>query len=234
MVSHISLLVVIIAIKNSPLCMQSLAKYKISKELSQTIKFKYFFTTNQSSHIFKNSDLVFISGKYVVENSEPCFIIAYSSIVDNKNPNREFDMTAISVYIPHCIYSVVINREPKEVKEFIHFGAETVEYNSVTDIDYLKTLAINIITSKSSSLTKANTPSIIDLIDDDIDSTVTQPKQQLKPSLTPVKNINANESNIEVIEDDKNLQDDVDELDEEVQPKKRVKSAKGNQKKKGR
>ncbi|CAG8810936.1 23106_t:CDS:1, partial [Dentiscutata erythropus] len=118
--------------KNSPTYSSGLAKYKISQELSQTIKFKYFFSTNQSPQIFTNGDIIFIAGKYIVENSEPCFTIAYSSIVDSNNPNREFDATALPVCIPHCMYSVVVNREPKEVTDFIHFGAETIEYNSVT------------------------------------------------------------------------------------------------------
>ncbi|CAG8613917.1 21369_t:CDS:1 [Racocetra persica] len=297
MVSHVSLLVVIITAKNSSSCSQGLAKYKIYEELSQTIKFKYFFSTNQSPHVLANGNLVFISGKYIVENSEPCFTIAYSSII-GKNPNYGFDMTAIPICIPHCIYSVIVNREPKEVKEFIHFGAETVEYNSVTgkpdvkidltiiypsqssrfkylgpsgsnikslstyfisgflkfsksgkmmieatNVDYLKTSTISITASKTSSLTIANTLSIIDLIDDDIDLTTTRLKQQLEPFLTSAKNIDAYDSGTQVIgqlsdddvydqktvelEEDMNSQDEIEELDEEVQPKKRRKSAKG-------
>ncbi|RIB05414.1 hypothetical protein C2G38_2148558 [Gigaspora rosea] len=54
-------LVVIISVKNSHLCSSGLAKYKISKEITQTIKFKYFFPANQLSQTFATGDLVFIS-----------------------------------------------------------------------------------------------------------------------------------------------------------------------------
>ncbi|CAG8807776.1 35896_t:CDS:1, partial [Racocetra persica] len=132
MVSHVSLLVVIISVKNSRSCSSGLAKYKLTKELTQTIKFKYFFPTDQLLQTFANGDLVFISGKFIVENSEPCFTIAYSSIVDNENPNHEFDLSNVPITIPHSMYFVTVTRQPKNVGDFIHFGAETIQYNSVT------------------------------------------------------------------------------------------------------
>ncbi|CAG8834537.1 18144_t:CDS:2, partial [Gigaspora margarita] len=98
-----------------------------------------------------------------------------------------FDISDISITIPHCTYFVTVNCAPKNVKELIHFGIETVQYNSVTgnsesgkmmieatDIDYLKTSTISISVSEKSYLTTADTPSIIDIIDNDIDSTGTQ------------------------------------------------------------
>ncbi|RIB15244.1 hypothetical protein C2G38_2192868 [Gigaspora rosea] len=124
-----------IFIKNNRLCLQGLAKYKITKELSQTIKFKYF-STDQPPQIFANGDIIFISGKYIVENSEPCFTVAYSSIVDSGNPNREFDTSDLSITIPHCLYFVVVNRLLKKVENLIHFGIKTVEYNSVMVENY--------------------------------------------------------------------------------------------------
>ncbi|CAG8499631.1 4273_t:CDS:1 [Dentiscutata heterogama] len=287
MVSHLSLLIVIITAKNSPTYSSGLAKYKISQELSQTIKFKYFFFTNQSPQIFTNSDIVFIAGKYIVKNSELCFTITYSSIVDSNNPNCEFDASALSVCIPYCIYSVVVNREPKEVTDFIYFDAETIEYNSVTsksdvkmdltviypsqssrfkylgpsgsniklwstyfisglfkfsktrkmiieatDIDYLKTLSINIITSESFSLMVSDKPSIIDIIDDNIDLTVTQPKQRVKSSsssqdINQPFDTNIHNQKTAELDEDANLQDDIEDLDEEAQPKKKRKFARG-------
>ncbi|CAG8662913.1 22091_t:CDS:2, partial [Cetraspora pellucida] len=202
--------------KNSPTYSFGLAKYKISQELSQIIKFKYFFSTNQSPQIFTNDDIVFIAGKYIVENFEPCFTITYSSIVD-----------------------MVINQEPKEITNFIHFGAETIEYNSVTspsgsniklqstyfisatDIDYLRTSSINIITSKSSSLMAFDKPSIIDIIDDDIDSTVIQPKQHVEFSsssqdINQPFDTNIHNQKTAELDKDANSQDDIEDLDEEA------------------
>ncbi|CAG8539290.1 29380_t:CDS:2, partial [Racocetra persica] len=222
-------------------------KYKVSKEITYTLKFKYFFTTNQPAQTFSNGDLVFISGKYIIENSEPCFTIAYSSIVDNKNINRELDMSNVPITIPHSMYFVTVNREPKNVENFIHFGVDTVQYNSVTstpnvkmdmtiiypldlprfkylsylgsnikllsnyfvlglfkfsksskimieatDIDYLRTSTINIGASENSYSNVADTPSIIDIIDDDIDSTITKmPKNQYGSNKRSANSTNA-------------------------------------------
>ncbi|CAG8551009.1 5146_t:CDS:2 [Dentiscutata erythropus] len=271
MVFHVSLLVVIITAKNSPVYSSGLVKYKISQELSQTIKYKYFFPTNQSPQMFTNGDIVFIAGKYIVKNSELCFTIAYSSIVDSNNPIREFDSTTLPVCLPHCIYSVVVNRDPKEVTDFIHFGAETIEYNSITskpdvkmdltviypsessrfkylgpsgskiklrstyivsglfkfsksgkmmieatDIDYLRTSSNNITTSESSSLTASDKPSIIDIIDDDIDSPVIQPKQHVESSSSSQCtnqpfNTDIHDQRTAELEDNKNSQDDIED-----------------------
>ncbi|CAG8519118.1 6800_t:CDS:2 [Gigaspora margarita] len=182
MVSHVSLLVVIISVKNSHLCSNGLAKYKLTKELSQIVKFKYFFSTDQPFQTFANSDIVFISGKYIVENMEPCFTITYSSIIDSGNPNCEFDMSNIPITISHYMYFVTVNCDPKRVKEFVHFGIEMIEYNSVTSKSnalILKydppILYLDILNFQSLFiLNNANATSIIDIIDDDIDSTATK------------------------------------------------------------
>ncbi|RIB01273.1 hypothetical protein C2G38_2296770 [Gigaspora rosea] len=79
----------------------------------------------------RNNQSFFISSKFVIENSEQCVTVTYVSIIDN-NPSREFDTTNIPPCIPHCMFSVVVNRKPKELREFIHFGVECTEYNSVT------------------------------------------------------------------------------------------------------
>ncbi|CAG8700008.1 1301_t:CDS:2 [Gigaspora margarita] len=52
--------------------------------------------------------------------------------LDTRNPNHEFDATGVSPCIPHCMFSVVVNRKPKQLEEFIHFGIECNEYNPVT------------------------------------------------------------------------------------------------------
>ncbi|RIB11777.1 hypothetical protein C2G38_2102729 [Gigaspora rosea] len=132
MVSHVSLLVVIISVKNNQSCLTGVAKYKIAEGLTQSIKFKYFFPTDYPSQTFATGDIVYILGKYIVENSEPCFTVAYSSIVDSGNPNWEFDMSDVPVTIPYCTYFVTVNHAPKNVGELIHFGVETVQYNPVT------------------------------------------------------------------------------------------------------
>ncbi|KAF0483869.1 hypothetical protein F8M41_023196 [Gigaspora margarita] len=106
-----------------------------------------------------------------------------------------------------------------------------------TDINYLRNSTISITTPESSSST-TDTPSIIDIIDDDIDL-IMQPKQPLESSLPPAKNINGNTSathdidqlsdgdindqEVVGLDDDINLQDKDDDF-EEIQSNKKRKS----------
>ncbi|CAG8817972.1 16745_t:CDS:1, partial [Racocetra persica] len=124
MPSHIALLIVISSAKNNRLCSYGLAKYKLSDQTSRNIRWKYFFPSNTLPQLFNSGDIVFISGKYVVEHSEECVTVTYASIVGTGKPEREFDLTNVPTCIPHCMISVGINRIPKTTEEFIHFGAE--------------------------------------------------------------------------------------------------------------
>ncbi|CAG8758845.1 10123_t:CDS:1 [Dentiscutata erythropus] len=138
MPSHIALLAVIISIKNNSISSYGLAKYKPSEQTSRTIRWKYFFSNNSSSQLFAPGDLVFFSGKCAVEDSQQCITVASASIVDNQNPNREFDLTSVPICVPHCMISVVVNHNAKQTEEFIYFGVECVEYNSVTGSSNVK------------------------------------------------------------------------------------------------
>ncbi|RIB10568.1 hypothetical protein C2G38_2105722, partial [Gigaspora rosea] len=265
-VSHVALLVVMVSVKSNRLCSYGVAKYKLSKNLFQSI------------------------------NSEPHFAIAYASVVDDKNPNREFDATDLPECVPHCVYLVTINRDPKRIEEFIHFGAEAVEYNSVTskpdikmdmtivyplnspkfkylghlgsnikpranyfvsglirfsksgkliieatDIDYLKTSTINVNLSESSSLATPNAPSIIDLIDDDLNPTDPRTSKEsakfFKTSNIDVKDSTsyASESNnpLDSPDNEEDLHGEFEE-NEKLQSKKRKGDITKTQKEKGK
>ncbi|CAG8646672.1 21810_t:CDS:2 [Gigaspora margarita] len=196
MPSHVALLVAVMSVKSNPFFLYGLAKYKVLNDISQTIRWKYFFPTNKQPQLFTPSNLVFISGKYVIEKLEQCITISYASITNNENPNREFDISDIPVCIPHCMISVTVNRKPKEIGDYIHFGVESVEYNSVTGSSavkmqmtvlyssqatrfqkYLgasgsniKTSTLNYNTFKNSSLINSSYRSIIDIVANDIES----------------------------------------------------------------
>ncbi|CAG8758278.1 22972_t:CDS:2, partial [Dentiscutata erythropus] len=103
----------------------------------------------EESRLFTPGDLVFVSRKYVIENSEQCITIAYASTIDDKNPNHEFNMTDVPICIPHCMFSVVVKRVPKEVEGFIYFGIETIEYNNVTGSSNIKMQMTVLYSSKS-------------------------------------------------------------------------------------
>ncbi|CAG8598469.1 17057_t:CDS:2 [Dentiscutata erythropus] len=106
MPSHISLLIVIISGKNNRYSSYGVAKYKLSNQISRTIKWKYFFSSSKSPQLFNPGDIIFISSKYVVENYEKCVTIAYASIINTGKPEREFDITSIPICIPHLMISV--------------------------------------------------------------------------------------------------------------------------------
>ncbi|CAG8842754.1 3650_t:CDS:1, partial [Racocetra persica] len=62
---------------------------------------------------------------------------------------REFDLTGVPICIPHCMVFVLVNRNLKQTKEFIHFGVETIEYNAVTGSSNIKMEIIILYPSQS-------------------------------------------------------------------------------------
>ncbi|CAG8803121.1 29084_t:CDS:2, partial [Gigaspora margarita] len=117
--------------------------------ISHTIKWKHFFSSNESPQLFNPRDIIFISGKYVVENSEECVTVAYASIIDAGKPEREFDMIGIPVCDTHLMVSANVNRNPKKTEEFIHFGVECTEYNAITGSSNIKIEIIVLYASQS-------------------------------------------------------------------------------------
>ncbi|CAG8845556.1 28974_t:CDS:2, partial [Gigaspora margarita] len=115
MPSHIALLAIIITVKNNNLSSYGHAKYKVSEQTSHTIRFKSFFSNNSPSQFFTSGD----------------FII-------NNNPNHEFDLVGVPMCISHCMISVVVSHIPKRTEEFIYFGAECTQYNSITGSSNIK------------------------------------------------------------------------------------------------
>lgn len=61
-------------------------------------------------------DIVFITSKYVIDNSEECVAIAYASIIDTGKPEHEFDITGVLICTPHCMITVCVNCTPKKLK----------------------------------------------------------------------------------------------------------------------
>ncbi|CAG8847713.1 45380_t:CDS:2, partial [Gigaspora margarita] len=180
MPSHVALLVVIISVKSSSLCSSGLAKYKLTKETSQMIQWKYFFPTNEQPQVFSSGDIAFVSEKYVVENFDQCLTVTYVNILDSGNPNHEFDTIDVPICIPHY-FKKYLEPTGSNIKlnntylisglvRFLTSGKIMIE---ATDIDFLKTLKVNYSTYESSS-TVPSIRSIFDIIADDVDSVTTQ------------------------------------------------------------
>ncbi|CAG8688439.1 21621_t:CDS:2 [Cetraspora pellucida] len=87
----------------------------------------------------------------------------YTTIINN-NPDHEFDSTDVPPCMLHCMFSVVVNHKSKELDNFIHFGIECTEYNSVT----------------------STSNSIIDNIADNIESASTQILKVVEPMISLV------------------------------------------------
>ncbi|CAG8626673.1 29586_t:CDS:1 [Gigaspora margarita] len=138
MLTHISLLIIIIAVKNSRSCSHGIARYKLSNQSTQTIKWKYFIPADSPIQQFEAGDIVFFSGKYVVESAEQCVIVAYASIINSGNPGRKFNTNNFPICDPHRMFYVGINQKLMETEDFIHFSAECTEYNSVTGSNNIK------------------------------------------------------------------------------------------------
>ncbi|CAG8772942.1 14941_t:CDS:2, partial [Dentiscutata erythropus] len=75
---------------------------------------KYFFSINEPPQVITTGNIVFFSGKYVIENSDQCLTVGYASI------------------------STSVTRVSKKVESFIHFGVECLEYNLVTNTANIK------------------------------------------------------------------------------------------------
>ncbi|CAG8583120.1 17946_t:CDS:2 [Cetraspora pellucida] len=139
------------------------------------------------SQLFAPGNLIFISEKFIIENSEQCMSIAYATNISNENSNYEFEFTSIPICIPHCMFYILVNCTPKQTEGFIHFGSNIKVGNTylvsglfkfsnsgkmmieATDIDYSKSFFLNSNISRISSSMSSNSRSIIDIIADDID-----------------------------------------------------------------
>ncbi|CAG8645646.1 919_t:CDS:2 [Gigaspora margarita] len=155
-------------------------------------------------------DIVFIISKYIIKNSEECVAITYASIIDTGKPEYEFDITGIPLCKTYCMITVCVNHTPKKTEEFIHFGADCIEYNSVTRSSNIK-IKITILYNSQSvrfkhleatginfqkyptnhynmpeiSSDKSKTRSIINIIADNIDPVTTQTSNQSSSKMMP-------------------------------------------------
>ncbi|CAG8843889.1 2800_t:CDS:2, partial [Gigaspora margarita] len=169
---------------------------------------KYFFSTNEPPLIISSGDIVFITGKYIVENSEECVAITYASIINTGKPECKFDITGIPIYTPHCIITVYVNHTPKKTEEFIHFGADcasgiNIKISNIyiisgfikfsnsgkmmieeTNIDFQK-YPTNHHNVPEISFDKSKTRSIIDIIANDIDPVTIQTSNQSSSKMMP-------------------------------------------------
>ncbi|CAG8743236.1 12151_t:CDS:1, partial [Ambispora leptoticha] len=77
-------------------------------------------------------DIVSITGKFVIENSEQYITIASATKVDKKDSSDEFNLELIPLNTPHLMFNTTVICDLNTMGETIHFGVETKEYNSCT------------------------------------------------------------------------------------------------------
>ncbi|CAG8642032.1 14881_t:CDS:2, partial [Dentiscutata erythropus] len=133
-----------------------------------------FFSPNESLQLFNFGDIVFISGKYVVENHEECVTVTYANIIDIRKPEREFDMTSVSSMRFKHLDLLGINIKVTNnylISGFIKFSDSSKMLIEATDIDYSKSSIYNLTVPEISFDKIQKTYSIIDIIADDSKST---------------------------------------------------------------
>ncbi|CAG8614754.1 21750_t:CDS:2 [Racocetra persica] len=168
-------------------------------ETFQTIWWKYFFSINDPPQIITTDDIIFFSGKYIIENSEQCLTVSYASILGTNHESNITNIFNIPSCVPHftstanvkmqmtAFYHSQSTRFEKYlgplgsyiklshnylISGLIKFLASGKIMIEATDVDHLKTLNMNNNIFESSPSTMSNTKSIINIISNDIEFSV--------------------------------------------------------------
>lgn len=133
MPSHSTLIVIIITKEDSNSLTQGLAKYQLAENDFSIVRWKYFYPLQQPYTEFSVGDIVMFAGKFVVENSEQCITVSCASVIAIGDPTQEFEPTEIPLSVPHCLFTVLVSRDPKECGDSTYFDAGCYQYNSHTN-----------------------------------------------------------------------------------------------------
>ncbi|CAG8845786.1 11509_t:CDS:1, partial [Racocetra persica] len=63
---------------------------------------------------FSAEDIVMFTEKFLVENLEQYITVSHVNIIATGDSNQEFEANEIPLSIPHCMFLVLVNRDPKE------------------------------------------------------------------------------------------------------------------------
>jgi len=133
MPSHASFIVIIVTKENYTSLTQGLAKYQIEENEFRIVHWKYFYPYNQPYTEFSAGDIVMFAGKFVVENLDQYITVSYPCIIATGDSERAFAADEIPLSAPHCMFTIQVTRDPKELEGSTYFDATNSQYNSVTN-----------------------------------------------------------------------------------------------------
>ncbi|CAG8725583.1 14966_t:CDS:2, partial [Cetraspora pellucida] len=133
MLSHTTLIAVVVTKEDSNLLTQGFTKYQPTKDEFKVIRWKYFYPFEKPYTDFSVGDVVMLVGKFVVKNLEQYLIASNISIIAVSGLNREFESDEIPLSVPHCMFLVLVKRDPQPIRDSTFFDVECFQYNSFTN-----------------------------------------------------------------------------------------------------
>ncbi|RIB30572.1 hypothetical protein C2G38_2152325 [Gigaspora rosea] len=80
--------------------------------------------TNSLAHVeFSIGDIVMFASKFVIKNLEQHVTVSCANVIAVGDSNHEFEANEIPISVPHCMFHVIVSREPKECGESTYFEA---------------------------------------------------------------------------------------------------------------
>ncbi|CAG8633593.1 19992_t:CDS:2 [Cetraspora pellucida] len=165
MPSHVSLIVLIVAKDDKTSHTQGLAKYQSDKDVFQFVRWKYFHPFNKPRLDFSPGNILFFSGKFVIEEENEYIMVAYASIIDVGASDNGFKADEIPLCIPHFMSPMKVNNNPKIHNDNVYFGAQCRVYNAFT----AHNVHMDLIVFYPAQATRFEKPDIIALEATDID-----------------------------------------------------------------
>ncbi|CAG8813746.1 25038_t:CDS:2, partial [Dentiscutata erythropus] len=139
------------------------------------------------------------TGKFVVENLDQYITVSYPYIIATGDSERAFAANEIPLSAPHCMFTIQVTRDPKELESSTYFDATNSQYNSVTNSkNVLMKLRTYIVSGFIRRVTTDFT--IIELTDIDFISTNVSSVQYVQESTS--SNTSNNRSFIDLIAED--------------------------------
>ncbi|RIB03657.1 hypothetical protein C2G38_2224407 [Gigaspora rosea] len=133
MPSHTTLIVIIVTKENTNSLAYGFAKYQLADNDFKIIRWKYFYSFNKLQVEFSVGDIVMFAGKFVIKNLEQHVTVSCANVIAVGDSNHEFEANEIPISVPHCMFQIIVSREPKECGESMYFEAGCYQYNSHTN-----------------------------------------------------------------------------------------------------
>ncbi|CAG8784836.1 10261_t:CDS:1, partial [Cetraspora pellucida] len=133
MPSHATLIAIVVTKEDSNSLTQGFAKYQPAKGEFKIVRWKYFYPFEKPYTDFSVGDVVMFAGKFVVENLEQYIIVSNVSVIAPNENDQELVTEEVPLSVPHCMFLVLVKRDPQMIRDATYFDAECFQYNSFTN-----------------------------------------------------------------------------------------------------